>query len=140
MLYENRCAVECVLENFAFNLEDVQSEIDAVRCNRMREQALNEIDWLDAKECEELVLMWEDVAEHPANYIDNQLFKNENNLELYFYNDNGKSQDWQIEIYGILSKHAKDLSEKCEKTFGDKIDLTEDDFRDYFAENLTIYL
>lgn len=49
MNYENRCAVECVLENFAFNLEDVQSEIDAVRCNRMREQALNEIDWLDAK-------------------------------------------------------------------------------------------
>lgn len=140
MNYDKQIAIEEFLEDIGFGykeIEQMQSDIDAIKCRRMREHALAEIEWTEDNE--ELEAMWQDVAEHPADYIDNQTFKNEHNLETFFYNDNGKRQDWEIEVYRIYSENElyskyRDLNEDSEE------ELCEDDFLSYLQEKLDIYL
>ena len=113
MNYDKQIAIEAFLEDIDFGckeIEQMQVDIDAIKCRRMREHALLEIEWIEDNEAMEI--MWQDVAEHPADYIDNLPFKNEHNLEIFFYNDNGKSQDWEIEIYSIYSDAAEELYSK----------------------------
>lgn len=138
MNYDKQIATEAFLEDIDFGykeIEQMQADIDAIKCRRMREHALSEIEWIEDNE--ELEAVWQDVAEHPADYIDNQTFKNEHNLETFFYNDNGKSQDWEIEVYRIYSGAANELYSKY-RDLNEK--LSEDDFINYLQEKLDIYL
>ena len=144
MNYDKQIAIEAFLGNIDFDdkdIEQMQADIDAIKCRRMREHALAEIEW--TVDNEELEAMWQDVAEHPADYIYNQAFKNEHNLETFFYNDNGKSQDWEIEVYRIYSDAANGLYDKYQYWYNkdsDYEELLKDEFIDYIKEKLDIYL
>ena len=144
MNYDKQIAIEAFLEDIDFGykeIEQMQADIDAIKCRRMREHALSEIEWIEDNE--EMEAVWQDVAEHPADYIDNQAFKNELNLETFFYNDNGTIQDWEIEVYRIYSDAADGLYDKYQYWYNKDSDFEEllkDDFIDYLKEQLDIHL
>ena len=144
MNYDKQITIEAFLEDIDFGykeIEQMQADIDAIKCRRMREQALTEIEWIEDNE--EMEAVWQDVAEHPADYIDNQAFKNELNLETFFYNDNGTIQDWEIEVYRIYSDAADGLYDKYQYWYNKDSDFEEllnDDFIDYLKEQLDIHL
>ena len=144
MNYDKQIAIEAFFEDIDFGykeIEQMQADIDAIKCRRMRECALSAIEWIE--DDEEMEAMWQDVAEHPADYIDNHSFKNEHNLETFFYNDNGTIQDWEIEVYRIYSDAAEELYSKYQDWYdkdGEYEELREDDFINYLKEQLDIYL
>ena len=144
MNYDKQTAIEAFLEDIDFGykeIEQMQADIDAIKCRRMRDQALTEIEWIEDNE--EMEAVWQDVAEHPADYIDNQAFKNELNLETFFYNDNGTIQDWEIEVYRIYSDAADGLYDKYQYWYNKDSDFEEllnDDVIDYLKEQLDIHL
>ena len=144
MNYDKQTAIEAFLEDIDFGykeIEQMQADIDAIKCRRMRDQALTEIEWIEDNE--EMEAVWQDVAEHPADYIDNQAFKNELNLETFFYNDNGTIQAWEIEVYRIYSDAADGLYDKYQYWYNKDSDFEEllnDDVIDYLKEQLDIHL
>lgn len=144
MNYDKQIAIEAFLEDIDFGfkeIEQMQADIDAIKCRRMREHALSGIEWIE--DDEEMEAVWQDVAEHPADYIDNQVFKNEHNLETFFYNGDGTIQDWEIEVYRIYSDAAEELYSKYRDWYDEDSDyeeLLKDDFIYYLQEELDGYL
>lgn len=150
-------AIEQAIAGMDIDMDAIQSRIDEVMLDRFKVWVNGELEFLNEEiaRIEEEINGEEDEDEkeslnhelevftdlldcakayndNPCDYYRDDLVHNSHNLDSIFYNDNGTSQDWQLEIYRIYSDVAEEIAENAEIELDTVLDYMRDKLKTTF--------